>query len=577
MKDAASLSDLHARAIPLTKSGGALIPVARLHKADNQLIHKLSNWRRDNQAAYPTRFEVTEKGTASWLSDRLLNSEDRILFLVQNRFGEVIGHVGLANCINENCEIEADNIVRGVNQCDPGIMTEAMQVLLKWSNDTLWPDKIFLRVFEDNHRAVGFYEKLGFHKTGRIPLKRTENGKTINYVETSQDSGPDAYFLRMTLEGLPIKDVPEKTILTAGPSIGPQEISYSIDAVRSGWNGEWAKYIKRFETDFSTYVGTKYALSTSSCTGALHIALKALGIGPGDEVIVPEITWVATANAVLYVGATPVFADVESGSWCLDPNSFERKITSKTRAVIPVHLYGHPAKMDDIMRIATTHGLYVVEDAAPSIGAKFNNQRTGSFGHFACFSFQGAKLAVTGEGGMLVTSDAKLYEKAYSIWDQGRKPGTFWIQENGLKYKMANVVAAIGLGQLQRNDAMVEAKRRIFSWYLQRLNDVPEIRLNSEMPWAHSIYWMTSIVCNNGSINTGLRDSIMQHLKSKGIDSRPVFPAISQYPIWPTKQVAEPVADYIGHNAINLPSGVCLTEREVEYICDQIKVALVRK
>ena len=239
-------------------------------------------------------------------------------------------------------------------------------------------------------------------------------------------------------------DIGAELILTAGPSISAREASYTLDAARRGWNNEWNKYIRRFESTFADYVGVKYALSTSSCTGALHLALSALGIGPGDEVIVPDVTWVATANAVVYVGATPVFADIDPQTWCLDPKSLQEAITSHTKAIIPVHLYGHPAEMDKIMAIAQAHNLYVVEDAAPAIGAEFRGQKTGTFGHFAAFSFQGAKLAVTGKGGILVTNDETLYKKVYALWDQGRTPGTFWINEVGWKYKMSNVQAALG-------------------------------------------------------------------------------------------------------------------------------------
>jgi perosamine synthetase len=362
----------------------------------------------------------------------------------------------------------------------------------------------------------------------------------------------------------PARCVGDRLILTAGPSISGKEAWYALDAARSGWNSEWNKYIQRFETSFAHYIGTRYALSTSSCTGALHLALAALGIGPGDEVIVPDITWVATANAVVYVGATPIFADIEAGSWCLDPTSFESKITSRTKAVMPVHLYGHPAQMDRIMEIARKHNLRVIEDAAPAIGAEVEGRKTGTFGDFAAFSFQGAKLLVTGEGGMLVTSNEELFQKAYTIWDQGRRPGTFWIQETGFKYKMANVQAALGLGQLERVDEMIEAKRRIFSWYLEEIGDVRGIRLNREMPWARSIYWMSSIeVEESASVS---RDELRKKLRERNVDTRPVFPAISQYPVWPVVQEPQPVARRVGDRAINLPSGVCLKRDQVAYI-----------
>jgi perosamine synthetase len=362
-------------------------------------------------------------------------------------------------------------------------------------------------------------------------------------------------------------------ILTAGPLISSREASYALDAARNGWNHRWSGYLKRFESGFAEYLGVKHAIATSSCTGALHLALLSLGVGPGDEVIVPDITWVATANAVVYTGATPVFADVDPESWTLDPSSFESKIGPRTKAVIPVHLYGHPADMDAVIGIARRHGLHVVEDAAPAIGAECRGAKAGTFGDLAAFSFQGAKLLVTGEGGMLVTNDTALYEKAILLWDQGRDPRrTFWINQNGWKYKMSNVQAAVGLGQLERVDPLIEAKRQVFSWYAEGLAGLPHVRLNHERPWARSIYWMTSLfLLEDAPIG---RDDLIAALKAKNVDTRPVFPAISQYPIWPRVQEPQPNALRIGDRAINLPSGVCLRREQVEYTCRCIREAL---
>ena len=219
------------------------------------------------------------------------------------------------------------------------------------------------------------------------------------------------------------------------------------------------QHLKKFEHDFCKYIDVKYSIATSSCTGAMQLALMALEIGIGDEVIVPDITWVSTANVVHAVGATPIFADVNINTWTIDPQSRESIITKNTKAIIPVHMYGHPAEMDKILDIANKYDLKIIEDAAPSIGSEFKGQKTGSFGDFSCFSFQGAKLLVTGEGGMLCTNNQKLYNKVYRIWDQGRIPGTFWIEEYGPKYKLSNIQAAIGLGQLFRNDLMIEKEK----------------------------------------------------------------------------------------------------------------------
>jgi perosamine synthetase len=573
LKQTSRLDELFSRSIPLEDGKGFLVPICELYIKDDEIIAKLAKWRAENAFAYPTQFPVTMSGTKFWLRSKLLDVEDRILFLVLDKFGNIIGHLGFANAINDRRDIEIDNVIRGVKDVQPGIMTSAMKTLMDWAEETIGPDTIYLRVMNDNHHAIEFYRKLGFVDNQLIPLRRYEDDERIEYRTLTEDdhNEPDKYFLRMKYVPNRIIDT-SKMILTAGPSISVREVSYAIDAARYGWNQKWNVYIKRFEASFAEYLEIKYALSTSCCTGAMHLALLALGIGPGDEVIVPDITWVATANAVVYVGATPIFADIEPDSWCLDPNSFEKLINERTRAVMPVHLYGHPARMDKITEIARKHNLYVIEDAAPAIGAEFKGQKTGTFGDFAAFSFQGAKLVVTGEGGVLVTNNDELYRRVYSLWDQGRTPGTFWINEIGWKYKMSNIQAAIGLGQLERVDELIEAKRRIFSWYAEGLQNVPYIKLNQEMPWARSIYWMTSIILDENATVT--RDELRDALKEQNIDTRLVFPAISQYPIWPKPQQTQPIAYKVGNRALNLPSGVCLKHEQVYYICQCIKEIL---
>lgn len=568
-----ALDDLMAKSIRFTGPDGFLIPLANIHKNDAKLIQQLMNWREANSFAFPTQFPVSFEGTARWVSERVLAVKDRLLFLVVDAHGNRIGHLGLAGGLNADMSIEIDNVVRGDKAAVPGIMSGAMRALLKWTEEFISPKQIYLRVFQDNEHAIAFYKKMGFVESEVIPLRKHQSGATLSYsaVQPADISVPDKHFLKMSYRPKRA-GIGTEMILTAGPSVSKREISYVLDAAQNGWNQGWNGYLQKLEKAFAAYIGVKHALCTSSCTGALHIALQALGIGPGDEVIVPDITWVATANAVVYVGATPVFADVNPHTWCLDPISFAKAITPKTKAVIPVHLYGHPAPMHEIVPIARKHNLYIIEDAAPAIGAECGGQKVGCFGDFAAFSFQGAKLAVTGEGGMLVTNDEKLYAKAYAIWDQGRVPGTFWINQNGLKYKMSNLQAAFGLGQVEQVERLIEAKRRIFSWYAENLQGCPHVKLNYEMDWARSIYWMTSIlVADDSPVD---RDQLQKFLKAARIDTRPVFPAISQYPHWPQKQEPQKIALHLGQHAINLPSGVCLTREHVEYICNAIKTAL---
>jgi perosamine synthetase len=389
----------------------------------------------------------------------------------------------------------------------------------------------------------------------------------ISYNEILDGSKSPHNFLEMIYSPENISG--KEMILTAGPSISAKESSYAFDAAEKGWNSQWSKYLTKFEKTFANYVGAKYALATSSCTGALQIALMSLDIGPGDEVIVPDETWVASANAIRYVGAIPIFADVELDSWNIDSQSVEKLISPKTKAIIVVHMYGAPARMTPILDLAKKYKLKVVEDAAPAIGAKWNGKSCGTFGDFGAYSFQGAKLLVTGEGGMLVTNDDDLYVKAKKIWDQGRNPNkTFWIDEDGVKFKMSNVQAAIGLAQIERADELIEMKRRIFSWYEDRLSGFKGIHLNKEVEGAKSIYWMSSIRLDEGMKLS--RDDLIIELKKRNVDTRPVFPAISKYPIWPLKQDPKPIADKIGNTAMNLPSGVCLKKDDIMYVCDQI-------
>lgn len=574
LKQTTRLDDLFAKAIPLPQGEGVLIPVCEMHTTDGGLIARLAQWREENADAFPIQFPVTTSSTASWLRSRVLDVEDCILFLVLDRYGNQVGHLGFANAINDMAEVEIDNVVRGVKEVQPGIISSAMMALIKWAEETIWPNTIFLKVMSDNEKAIDFYHKLGFKNDERIPLRCHAEGDSVSYLPLTEDdqAPPDKYFLKMVYSPVFEPDS-SKLILTAGPSISPRETSYALDAARNGWNSRWSEYLDKLESSFAKYIGTKHAICTSSCTGALHISLAALGIGPGDEVIVPDLTWVATAAAVVHVGATPVFADIEADSWCLAPTSFEKAISKRTKAVIPVHLYGHPARMDKIMEIARKHRLYVVEDAAPAIGAECKGQKAGTFGDFAAFSFQGAKLMVTGEGGMLLTNNSELYTKAHAIWDQGRKPGTFWINQIGLKYKMSNIQAAIGLGQLERIDELIEAKRRIFAWYQEGLKDVSNLPLNVECPWARSIYWMPSILIDG---NAGIsRDGMREKLRERGIDTRPLFPQISQYPMWEVRD--NPVAHRVGEQGINLPSGVCLKKEQVMYVCQSIKDILVQK
>lgn len=365
-----------------------------------------------------------------------------------------------------------------------------------------------------------------------------------------------------------IVNKPKDIILTAGPLVSNYEKIYVQDAVENGWNNDWGKYLHEFETEFKKFTDTEYAIATSSCTGSLYLSLLALGIGPGDEVIVPELTWVASASAIKYTGAEPVFVDVNKSDWTMSSENIAEAITSKTKAIMPVHLYGNPCEMDEIIKIAKSNNLNIVEDAAPAIGATFKNKKVGSFGDIGCFSFQGAKLLVTGEGGMIVTNDENLYNKMIKLNDHGRVPGTFWIDQLGYKFKMSNMQAAFGLGQLRNINLLINSKRKIYERYSQNLSDISNIEINKPLENSESIFWMTSITVNpeTGSNN----QKFIDYLRTENIDTRPVFPPISQYPIWNRKYAPQPNAKFISDNSVNLPSGVKLKEVEIDYISEKI-------
>ena len=364
---------------------------------------------------------------------------------------------------------------------------------------------------------------------------------------------------------------PKNLILTAGPSISKKEVNYVLDAVKNGWNTQFRDYLNRFEEKFAQYVGTKYAWSTSSGTGALHVAMLACGIKEGDEVIIPELTFVASANVVRFVGAVPVFVDIEEDTWCIDPVSFKKAITKRTKAVMPVHIYGHPANMDEVNHIAKKHGLFVIEDACPSVGAEYKGKKTGSLSDIAAFSFQGAKILATGEGGMVVTDNKELFERACYYGNHAKEKKLFWHGDVGYMYRMANLLGALGLAQLERIEEFIEKKRKIFNWYKDRLEDVNGLQLNAEKEWTRNIFWMSSIVLRK---NFGItRDELMAKLKEELIDTRPFFYPLSMFSFYHSK-AKNPVAYEIQLNGINLPSGVNLREEEVDYVATTVRKIL---
>lgn len=368
-----------------------------------------------------------------------------------------------------------------------------------------------------------------------------------------------------------------KRIAISGPWITQKEIDYVTDAVTNAWYGDANIYNERFEKAFAKYIGVKFAITLPSCTSAIHLSLLSLGVGAGDEVIVPDLTWIASSAPISYVDATPVFADVGEKTWCLSAKSFKQLITSKTKAVIPVDLYGNMPDMDRICEIASRHKIAVIEDAAEAIGSEYKGYKAGSFGDAGVFSFHGSKTLTTGEGGMLVTNREDIYRRSLFLRDHGRKPSDkmFRNTEVAYKYKMTSMQAALGLAQLERIDEMVRRKRQIFNWYQERLNNIGRITLNYEAPNTKNTYWMVTIIIDE---KFGLKkEKLMTWMLGKGIDCRPFFYPLSSLPAYQDLEQAKQAqqrnknAYKISPYGLNLPCGMNMTEEKVDYVCQILK------
>lgn len=355
------------------------------------------------------------------------------------------------------------------------------------------------------------------------------------------------------------------------PSITELEISYATDAVTTGWGERCYDYINRFEAMFRDHLGVRHAIATSSCTGAMHIGLAALGVGAGDEVILGDINWIASAAPATYLGARPVFVDVLPDSWCIDPARVEAAITPRTKAIIAVHLYGNLCDMNALLAIGARHGIPVVEDAAEAIGSIYHGRRAGSMGTFATYSFHGTKTVTTGEGGMFATNDADLHQRVLMLSNHGRAQGQrlqFWPDVVGFKYKMSNVQAAIGCAQMERIEDLIAGKRRVFRAYRDRLQDLP-LSMNPEAPMTQNGYWMPTIVVDKGVSFD--RVKLLADFADHKIDGRVFFWPLSMLPSF-DKVPGNDVSYGLYERAINLPSYHDLLEEDIERV-----VAIVRR
>jgi len=366
-------------------------------------------------------------------------------------------------------------------------------------------------------------------------------------------------------------------IPVSGPWISEREVDYVADAVRTAWYADHLAYHARFERAFAEHLGVERTMALPSCTSAIHLALAALGVGPGDEVIVPDVTWIASAAPVTYVGATPVFADIDPLTWCITPASVESVLTERTRAIIAVELYGSMPDWQGLLELADRRGIPIIEDAAEAVGSRYRDRPAGSFGHVSVFSFHGSKTLTTGEGGLLATRDAALFSRAQVLRDHGRPAGDRHFQntEVAFKYKMSSMQAALGLAQLERLESLVERKREIFGWYQEMLGSVAGLTLNAEPRGTRNSFWMTTVVVDRGY---GLdKRQLMAGLDREGIDSRPFFHPLSSLEAYAGcdeagKARLRNIVGYdISPRGLNLPSGLSLTRADVERVCQALQ------
>ncbi len=358
----------------------------------------------------------------------------------------------------------------------------------------------------------------------------------------------------------------------AQPQLNGKELDYLLDGFLSTWISSTGKYVTQFEKEFSNYCGVEYGVATSNGTTALHLALTVLGIGKGDEVIVPDITFAATINAVLYTGATPVIVDIEEDSWCIDPNEIEKAITEKTKAIIPVHIYGQPCDMERIMDIAKRYNLYVVEDCAEAHGAMYAGKKVGSFGDIGCFSFFGNKVITTGEGGMCITNNQELEQKMRIYRDHGMsRERKYYHEVVGFNYRMTNLQAAIGVAQLENIEATLKWREELENSYRDRLNEIADIEVQkNNLPNRKKIAWLVTAYVRDEK----KRDACMKAMVEANIDARPFFVPLSEMAIYKDYVFSNKVSRDISKRGFNLPTSYLVGEEEIARVITAIKTAI---
>ncbi len=370
------------------------------------------------------------------------------------------------------------------------------------------------------------------------------------------------------------------------PVLGQRESEYVADCLRTGWISSAGRYIEQFENQWAAYCGRRYGIGVSNGTAALHAAVACLRLNPGDEVILPTFTIISCALAVIYSGAIPVLVDCDPRTWCMEVEQVKQKINGRTRAIMPVHIYGHPVDMDPILDLAKSHGLAVIEDAAEVHGAEYLTgrhtgwpqwRRCGSFGTLSCFSFYANKLITTGEGGMVLTDDPELAERIRSFRNLCFQPKRrFHHEELGFNFRLTNLQAALGVAQLERIGEIIARKRWIGQEYTRRLVGIKDLQLPVEEPWARNVYWMYGVVLSEKS---GMdAPAFAQRLKEHGIETRPFFLGLHEQPVFHERELflgeRHPVAERIARQGLYLPSGLALTVEQMDKVCEAVHQVL---
>jgi perosamine synthetase len=361
------------------------------------------------------------------------------------------------------------------------------------------------------------------------------------------------------------------------PNLSGKELRNVTEAVRSGWVSSTGKFVRQFEEDFSRYLGGGRSVCTSNGTTALHLAFKALRIGKGDRVIVPNLTFASPANAAIYEGAEPVLADVHPGNWGLDPERLEGLIDERTKAIVVVHLYGNPCDLRPILKVARAHDLYVIEDCAEALGAEYHGKKVGLAGDISCFSFYGNKIITTGEGGMVVTENERWEDRVRVLRDHGMRPSKrYWHDEVGYNYRMTNLQAALGVAQLERVQGFVEKKRRMAAWYARGLRHPRILQTHPDPEWGKSVFWLYSIQCAFEARGKNRREELAAGLSSQGIETRPFFYPLNEMPPYAALKADKDlsVSQRLSQGGVSLPSGVDLTRDDVRKVSEAVVAGL---